>query len=174
MAKVAFTKLGLKLNKEVKTVVWGDQEIEIKQYLPVNEKLILISDILNACADDKKFYNEGKLAISFTIGVIENYSNISFTDKQKEDICKLFDVVVSSGLYEEIKSNIPNNELIWIEETLYSMIDHIYAYQNSVMGILDIISDDYKNLEFDASAIQAHLSDPENLTLLKSIVTKLG
>ena len=60
MAKVAFTKLGLKLNKDNKTIVWNDQEIEIKQYLPINEKLVLISNVLNFCADDKKFYNEGK------------------------------------------------------------------------------------------------------------------
>jgi hypothetical protein len=42
------------------------------------------------------------------------------------------------------------------------------------MGILDTVSEDYKNLEFDASKIQEHLADPENLTLLKSIMTKLG
>lgn len=174
MAKVTFTKLGLKLNKDIKTFIWNDQEIEIKQYLPVTEKLVLISNVLNACADDKKFYNEGKLAVSITLEIIENYSNISFTDKQKEDSCKLFDTLVSSGLYAEIKKNIPEDEMVWIEEVLYSMIDHIYAYQNSLMGILDIVSEDYKNLEFDASSIQAHLADPENLSLLKTIVTKLG
>lgn len=174
MAKVAFTKLGLKLDKEVKTINWNDQEIEIKQYLPVNEKLVLVSNVLNACADDKKFYNEGKLSIFIALEIIENYSNINLTDKQKEDVCKLYDVFVSSGLYANIKSNIPTSELIWIEEILYSTIDHIYAYQNSIMGILDTVSEDYKNLEFDASSIQDHLADPENLALLKSIVTKLG
>lgn len=174
MAKVAFTKLGLKLNKDNKTIVWNDQEIEIKQYLPINEKLVLISNVLNFCADDKKFYNEGKLALYMTLEIVENYANINFTDKQKEDVCKLYDILVSSGFYEEIKNNIPASELIWIEEILYSTIDHIYSYQNSVMGILDTVSEDYKNLEFDAGAIQAHLSDPENLALLKSIVTKLG
>jgi hypothetical protein len=73
-----------------------------------------------------------------------------------------------------IKTNIPSSELDWIEEILYSTIEHIYSYQNSIMGILDTVSEDYKNLEFDASKIQEHLADPENLTLLKSIMTKLG
>ena len=47
MAKIAFTKLGLKVDKENEIINWNDQEIEIKQYLPVNEKLELISRIIN-------------------------------------------------------------------------------------------------------------------------------
>ena len=52
MAKVAFTKLGLKLNKEVKTFIWNDQEIEIKQYLPVDEKLALIGNVISNSYED--------------------------------------------------------------------------------------------------------------------------
>jgi hypothetical protein len=39
MAKVAFNKLGLKMNQETKNIVFNGQSIEIKQYLPINEKL---------------------------------------------------------------------------------------------------------------------------------------
>ena len=42
------------------------------------------------------------------------------------------------------------------------------------MGILDTISTDYSNLNLDASEIQKKLSDPNNLTLLKDVLTKLG
>ena len=42
MAKVAFSKLGLKINNDVKTVVFNEQTIEVKQYLPIEEKLNLI------------------------------------------------------------------------------------------------------------------------------------
>ena len=38
MAKVSFTKLGLKTNQEVKTIEWNEQIIEIKQYLPIEKK----------------------------------------------------------------------------------------------------------------------------------------
>ena len=57
MAKIAFTKLGLKPNKEIKTITWGDQEIEIKQYLSANEKLEMISNVINLSADDNNFAN---------------------------------------------------------------------------------------------------------------------
>ena len=42
MAKLAFSKLGLKLQEEVKTLEWGEQVIEIKQYLPLEKKLEII------------------------------------------------------------------------------------------------------------------------------------
>ena len=175
MAKVPFTKLGLKLDKEIKTIVWNEQEIEIKQYLPVNEKLEMISRIINNSSDDDmKFYNVGKLEIFMALELIFTYTNLNFTDKQKEDVCKLYDIIISSGLYDEIIGCIPDDEYEWIENTLTETVESIYQYHNSALGILDAMQTDYNGLDMDASAIQAKLADPDNLELLKSIMTRLG
>ena len=174
MAKISFTKLGLKLNKEVKTIIWEDQEIEIKQYLPVNEKLEMISRIINSSADDMKFYNVGKIEIFTALELIFTYTNINFTDKQKEDICKLYDLLVSSGLYSAIVCEIPKVEREWIEDVTMETVASIYSYQSSILGILDSVSEDYSNLELDASKVYNDLADPNNLSLLKGIMTKLG
>ena len=68
---------------------------------------------------------------------------------------------------------IPENEyallLGWIDET----IEAFYKYRNSVLGILDTISADYSNLSLDATNLQKQIADPENLKLLKSIMSKL-
>ena len=50
----------------------------------------------------------------------------------------------------------------------------VYDYQNSVFGILDSITTDYSNLNLDATNIQKALADPENMDLLKQVLTKLG
>jgi hypothetical protein len=42
------------------------------------------------------------------------------------------------------------------------------------MGILDTVSSDYNNLNLDASEIQKKIADPENMELLRNILTKLG
>ena len=47
MAKLAFSKLGLKVNNQVVNISYNDNDIEIKQYLPINDKLKLISDVIN-------------------------------------------------------------------------------------------------------------------------------
>lgn len=174
MAKITFTKLGLKVDKENEIINWNDQEIEIKQYLPVNEKLELISRIINNSAEDMKFYNVGKIEIFTTLEIIFAYTNINFTDKQKEDVCKLYDLFMSSDLMDEIFAHIPESELDWISDTVEDTIESIYSYQNSVMGILDAIKNDYSALDLDASEIQKKLADPENLELLKGIMTRLG
>ena len=89
MAKLAFTKLGLKTNTDIETLEFNEQTIEIKQYLPVNDKLTLISEVINNSADENNFANPVKVEVYVTIAIIEAYTNITFTDKQKEDIPKL-------------------------------------------------------------------------------------
>ena len=50
----------------------------------------------------------------------------------------------------------------------------IYTYRNSVLGILESISQDYSALNLDATEIQQKLADPDNMALLKQVLTKLG
>ena len=39
MARVPFTKLGLKKVEDTKTISICDQEVEVKQYLPISDKI---------------------------------------------------------------------------------------------------------------------------------------
>ena len=174
MAKISLNKLGLKIDDSVSIVKFNDQDIEVKHYLPVNEKLDLISAVINESADDLKFYNVGKLEIFKVIEMVKHYTNINFTEKQLEDAAKLYDLLDSTGLVSELLAVIPNAEKDFIEDVLFDTVDSIYKYQNSIMGILDIVTTDYKDLNFDVSELQKNISNPENLTLLKDVVTKLG
>ncbi len=174
MAKVAFTKLGLTKNTEVKTLEWKDQIIEIKQYLPIQEKMDLIVSVLNQIQDDNNFINETKFSLYFELEIIYHYTNINFTEKQKEDPGKLYDLCASSGLIESIENIIPKNELDKLYHWGISTANHIYEYRNSIYGILDAMNTDYKNLDLDAKAIRDQISDPEALGTLKQVLTKLG
>jgi hypothetical protein len=174
MAKLAFTKLGLKVNDEIKTVKFNEQDIEVKQYLPVNEKLEVIAEVLNNSADDNNFANPVKVDVYTAIAVFEAYTNISFTEKQKENVTKLYDAVVSTGFYNRIIEAIPHEEINSLTVAIGDTIDAFYRYRNSVMGILENISTDYSNLNLDASVIQQKLADPENMELLRSVLSKLG
>ena len=174
MAKLAFTKLGLSKNQEVKIVEFNGQDIEVKQYLPVNEKFEVISNIINRSADDNNFANPLKVEIFTTLEIISAYTNISFTEKQKEDPSKLFDLVVSSDLYEIIIHNIPSTEIKSLQDYINSTIDAVYKYRNSIMGLLENITADYRNLNLEATEIQKKLADPNNMQLLRDVLTKLG
>ena len=176
MSKLSFTKLGL--NKEllnnIKEINYNEQIIEIRQYLPVNDKLILISNVINSSYDRNNFYNPIKVEIFSMLNIIEKYTNITFTEKQKEDPCKLYDLLESSGLINLIINEIPKEEYETLIEGIENSIKAIYKYKNSLLGILENVSQDYSNLNLDATEIQKKLNDPNNLEFLKDVLTKLG
>lgn len=174
MAKASFTKLKLKTDTSVKTINFNDMEIEVKQYLPINETISLIENIINNSATELKFYSPALVHLFYALEVIYNYTNISFTDKQKEEPAKLYDTIVSSGLWNAIEEAIPEDELDFICEALDDTINSVYKYQNSVMGILDTISQDYSTLSLDASEIQKKLNSAEGVEFLKDVMDKLG
>ena len=174
MAKLAFSKLGLKVNNEITNIHFNDQVIEVKQYISVNDKLKLISDIINNTIDEHNFCNPVKVKVYLLIGIIENYTNISFTEKQKEDIVKLYDLIQSNGLFDKILEAIPAEEFNDLLNSTWDSVDAIYTYNNSAMGVLDNIGRDYKDIEFDAEAIQAKLANGENVEFLKDVLAKLG
>ena len=174
MPKIGFTKLGLKPNNEIQTIEFNEQTIEVKQYLPVEEKLELITKVLELSHDSNNFSNPVKVSVYTTLEIIEKYTNVNFTEKQKENPTKLYDLLVGNGFAAAVIKAIPEPEYDEILTGIKQTIKSVYNYQNSVMGILDTISQDYSNLNLDASAIHQQLADPENLSLLKNIMTKLG
>ena len=68
----------------------------------------------------------------------------------------------------------PPSEYDNLIEDITSTIDAYYKYKNSALGILEAATTDYKNLDLEASDIQKKIADPDNLTLLKDVITKLG
>ena len=174
MSKVAFSKLSLSKDTSIKEVEWKDQKIEVKQYLPVGEKLDLISRIVNYSADDHVFYNPCKVEIFELIEIILAYTNLNLTDKQQEDILKLYDLFVSSGFADAIKDAIPEEEIDYLDDGIWTTIKEIYRYRDSFMGVMEQTQADYKDLDQEVTDIESKISNPENLTLLKDVVTKLN
>ena len=174
MAKVTFTKLALKKKEEVKNIKINNIDIEVKQYLPVNDKLNLIARVISGAHDQNNFPNPIKIEVIGAIEIILAYTNITFTDKQKEDIAKLYDILDSNGIINQVVAAIPEDEYNFLIHGIDDTIDAVYTYQNSILGILDTVSQDYSNLNLDATEIQKKLADKDNLALVREVLTKLG
>ena len=174
MAKIGFTKLGLKKLDEIKTIEIGENTIEVKQYLPVNEKLGLIERVVNLSQDENNFPNPIKIDVIGSIEMISAYTNITFTEKQKEDIGKLYDLLEENGIIDKIIAAIPEIEYEFLINGIDKTIDAVYDYRNSALGILDAIKTDYSNLDLEATEIQKKLNDPEALSTVKEVLDKLG
>lgn len=174
MAKVSLTKLGLKVNQEIKNIEFNEQVIEVKQYLPIDNKLELIGNVINSSADANNFANPVKIDLFATLEILYAYTNINFTDKQKEDPAKLYDLVISSGLMDLVLSAIPDDEYNSLYDGIIEVANSIYNYRNSMLGIMETVMTDYGNVQMDANTIAQTLGNEDNLTLLKDVMTKLG
>jgi hypothetical protein len=155
MAKLAFSKLGLKLQDEIKTIELDNQVIEIKQYLSLDEKTSLISKVINECWDENaKFYNPCKYEVLIDFEIIKAYTNIVFTEKQERDnFSKTYDILNSNGLIKRILDLVPIEEYDFIKQGTIEAIQSIYKYSNSIFGIVETIKEDYGNLDLDATSI---------------------
>ena len=175
MAKVTFNKLNLTKNTEIKNIDINENIIEVKQYLPVEEKLELISYIVNMAHDeDYNFSNPVKVEVFAGIGIIKYYTNITFTEKQLENPAKIYDLLNSNNVINNVIAAIPSNEYDEIRTGIEDTIKSIYQYQNSTLGILDTIGQDYSDLNLEADTISEKLSNPDNMKLLRDVLAKLG
>ena len=176
MAKIAFSKFGLKPNSEIKTITWGGQDIEVIQYLPIQKKLGLIGRVISqAHEQDANYSNPVKIEVYTALEILFEYTNITFTEKQKEDIPKLYDIVYSSGLWQVVIDAMPTDELDIIMNGIENSIEAIYKYQNSALGIIDLLKGDMETINnIDVEGMKQSLAEIAESPLIKEIVPLLG
>ena len=175
MAKIAFTKLQLQKNNDVKEWQVNGQTIEVKQYLSMEQRIDLAKWVIQQVTNfNTDFLNEFAFHIYMDLAIVFNYTNLTFTDKQKEDLYKLYDLLVSSNFIAELKKQVNCNQTDDLEVYIYDTLKNYYDYHNSVYGIMNAISQDYGSLAQDAEKLRADLTDPDSLGILKETLTKLG
>ena len=175
MAKVPFSKLGLKkIKDDIVKINFNGIEIEVKQYLPIDDKLQLVVNVISNAADGNRFYNPIKISAFITLEIIFMYTNLSFTDTQKKDLSKLYDILISNGLAAEVINAIPEKEYKAITSLVYNSADNIYEQMNSAMSVVEtFVNRDVGDTTQQVADLQEQLANPENLTLLRDIMTKL-
>jgi hypothetical protein len=83
-------------------------------------------------------------------------------------------MLASAGFFEAMYSAIAEEEASTIHYNAARLAENMYGQMNSVYGIMENIVSDYTEVDMDATNIQEKLANPENLTLLKNVMTKLG
>lgn len=175
MAKVPFSKLQASMNNNTYEVGYcnkAGEEIkyEVKSYLPFKEKLEMITRIINQSIDDNGFYNPMRVKMYMVLETVYAYTNLSFTEKMKEDVFKLYDILVSTGIANNVIDCIRNDEWPEIQDAVWNTIKNIYDYRNSAAGIIEMVSSDMNLVNMDLNEIQSKLADPNALSLVKEIL----
>ena len=175
MAKISFTKLNKIKSLPVKEISIDDQKVLVEQYLPLEEKVNLITSVIEQSGNGEEgFFNIVKLEAYYIIEMIKAYTNISFTEKQLEDTTKLYDAIRLNDIWAAVADAIPGAEREYIWSNIMALAREITTYNNSVLGVLKAISSDRDGLNFDVQEIMNNLNDPEALKLLKGMVDMTG
>ena len=152
--KVSYANMKLKTNTAVNTFEFCGQKIEVLKYLPAADKYDLLMVTLQKSLEEN-IYNEFKLNLYFELNLVYMYTNISFTEKQREDEFKLYDTLRSNGFFELFYEALDDKEY----EELFDQIAELKATmeknKNSVAGIIaNIIEDLPANAEAAAKIVE--------------------
>lgn len=153
MAKITYSSLKLKMKDEIKEIDFNGNKIEVKQYLPISDKIDLV-DITLQKSQEERLYNPLKVNMYFHLHLIYLYTNITFTDKQREDEEKLYDILDSCGLINEVVAAIPENEYTDLLNKTAEKIDNELKYNTTTAAIISkFINDLPKNAEIAAQIV---------------------
>lgn len=119
----------------IKKTINGD-EVEIKQYLPLKDKNAILEMVIQT-ADGGTVVNELALEAIFEVYLVLKYTDIQFTDEERNDLFALYDNLECAGIIKEVISTIPATEYKLLHDSLVSIVNEYKTYRNSAKGFLD-------------------------------------
>ena len=100
-------------------------------------------------------YNEFKLNLYFELNLVYMYTNISFTEKQREDEFKLYDTLRSNGFFESFYEALDDKEYEELFDQIAELKSTMEKSKGSVAGVIaNIIEDLPVNAEAAAKIVE--------------------
>ena len=152
--KVSYANMKLKTNTTVNTFEFCGQKIEVLKYLPAADKYDLLMITLQKSLEGN-IYNEFKLNLYFELNLVYMYTNISFTEKQREDEFKLYDTLRSNGFFELFYEALDDKEYEELFDQIAELKTTMEKSKGSVAGVIaNIIEDLPANAEAAAKIVE--------------------
>ncbi len=136
-----YKDLNLKINKNINIAKIGDLEIEVLQYLPIEDKIDLIQIALQK-SEENGIYNEMKLDMYFNLYLVYMYSNLEFTDEEKANEFDLYNELWSNNVIIAIIGAMEDSEYNSLLDYLESMKRANVKYRNGAAALLQTFIQD--------------------------------
>lgn len=174
MAKVSLSKIAPIKKIDPVVIHIGEEEIAVTQYLPTDDKIALIERVLNITVDDTGFFNPMRLEVIFHLELIRTYTNISITDNMMSNPTKTYDTLCMNKILDAVVEAIPEEEYNFLFDTAEDCAHHITKYNNSIMGVLNSVSNNYNETSFKLDELLKDLDNPAKVGFVKEVLEKLG
>lgn len=136
MSKVAFNKLGLSKNSSFKEVEFNEQKIEVSQYLDIGLKSTLVNAAVRYSVI-KGIVDEILVDAYLHIFIVEHYTNINFTPKQKENILDTFDILESNGFFNVIIGAMNPAEYEYLFSMAKKLTANLNEYNRTIVSLAE-------------------------------------
>lgn len=166
--------------KDIDVINFHGLEIDVKQYLPIEDKIILATTIYKSSTNDEDgllAVNENTRDVLTTYLITQYYTNLTLP----QDYLEGYDILISTGLYDAIKENIID-EVNRVEEIVDNMVMKglvEYEQKNRLMYVVREIlnelvnkiptADEAKKFVEEASK-EIENFDPDKLQFIKDFL----
>lgn len=165
----------------VETIDFHGTAIEVKQFLPIQDKFNLVASIFESAIDREDglhILDKNKLEIAFKNLIVTEYSNLTLPKNTIES----YDMLCESGLFNSVYNGIPEGEREELQTLLDGYIDTEkqeyqqrntiqYVLKNSLDRLIDKMPSDVELGELIESASKEFSNfDPNKLTFLKDAI----
>jgi len=144
-----YEELALKAIKNEKQLKYKNGTIiNVKQYLPISEKISLIDIALQNSLYDNKYYDPVLLEIMVNLYIVFCYTDIEFTEEEKSDPARLYDELITNGYLGTILNAIPEEEYNDLLKYLNEKKEVAEKYKGSLMeAITTLVTEFPKSAE---------------------------
>ena len=174
MAKLAFSKITPIKSLEDKIITIGEEQVSVRQYLPVDDKAKMVERILAASFDENGFASPVRVNIYFGLELIRCYTNINITEKMFENAGKTYDSLVMNNVIDIVKRALPVAEYDELQHFVYGCVTHIEQYNSSFVGMMKTVTQDYDATKINIEEIMATLDQPDKIGMVKDVLDKMG
>lgn len=172
MTKLALSKLKLNKETEVIKVPFGEVEIEVKQYLPIEEKISIINIILQDCVEEVTI-NRAKADALLHIYMVMSYTNLSFTKKERDNLFETYDLLEKNGVIDAIINALPEVEYNAFVEYVEKAMNDYDKYKTSLLGVAEQVLAQLPDVLGEINNIMKGF-DPGKLQVLSQLVNSFG
>lgn len=170
-----FTDMNLVPQITERQITIKDTVLNVKSYLPIDDKANFIEFIVNGALDDNTgCFSPLRVEVYYGVALCRWYANMMFTEKDLQNVATVYDILETNDIIRSIESCIPSAELDFMKDLINDTITDIARYNSSAAGIIQMMSADASGLDGQLNEILASIKNSEGLEQLSAIKDVVG
>lgn len=146
--RISIAAIGTVVQEEPIYLQVGEATIEIRRSIPYTEILDMVQFAVDFAVTDQPILSGVLNRMVKDFAIMKFYTNLDVTIGKDtatiKDIYDEYDVLMSFGVIDEVKSKISAKQLKFFNETVDETANSILTYRNSVRGMMDALSESAK------------------------------